>query len=52
MFVGGVVTYAYTCIPTYPCGQIGFVLCSKPGADMAEFQVPVRQPPGTCLRSG
>ena len=24
-----VVDYAYTTIPTYPSGQIGFVLCSK-----------------------
>lgn len=24
-----VVQYAWTLIPTYPCGQIGFVLCSK-----------------------
>lgn len=23
-----VVSYAYTCIPTYPSGQIGFVICS------------------------
>jgi spermidine synthase len=23
------VDYAYTCTPTYPCGQIGFLLCSK-----------------------
>lgn len=45
-FVGGRVSYAYTCIPTYPCGQIGFVLCSKPGADMADFDAPVRPPPG------
>lgn len=26
-----VVDYAYTCIPTYPCGQIGFILASKTG---------------------
>ncbi|CAL4156919.1 unnamed protein product [Meganyctiphanes norvegica] len=24
-----VVDYAYTCTPTYPSGQIGFILCSK-----------------------
>ncbi|XP_069959896.1 spermidine synthase [Cherax quadricarinatus] len=24
-----VVEYAYTCTPTYPSGQIGFILCSK-----------------------
>lgn len=25
----GTVDYAYTCTPTYPCGQIGFFVCSK-----------------------
>jgi len=24
-----VVSYAYTCVPTYPSGQIGMILCSK-----------------------
>ena len=24
-----VVSYGYTTIPTYPSGQIGFILCSK-----------------------
>ena len=24
-----VVNYGFTTIPTYPCGQIGFILCSK-----------------------
>ena len=23
------VEYAYTTIPTYPCGQIGFIMCSN-----------------------
>jgi spermidine synthase len=27
------VTYAYTCIPTYPSGQIGFILASKGACD-------------------
>ena len=29
VFVGGTVNYAYTTIPTYPSGQIGFMLCAK-----------------------
>jgi spermidine synthase len=29
VFDGGSVQYAYTTIPTYPSGQIGFMLCSK-----------------------
>ncbi|CAL1532620.1 unnamed protein product [Lymnaea stagnalis] len=34
------VSYAYTSIPTYPCGQIGFVLCSlDPEVD---FENPLR----------
>ncbi|KAG6821131.1 hypothetical protein H0H93_006470 [Arthromyces matolae] len=37
--------YAFTTIPTYPSGQIGFVVCSKePGRDL---RTPVRQVPGT-----
>ncbi|XP_005100180.2 spermidine synthase [Aplysia californica] len=34
------VSYAYTAIPTYPCGQIGFVICSV-DTDM-DFENPVR----------
>jgi spermidine synthase len=44
VFVGGTVSYAYTCIPTYPSGQIGFMLCSKAG-DAADFAKPHRPPP-------
>lgn len=29
VFRGGSVSYAYTTIPTYPSGQIGFMMCSK-----------------------
>lgn len=29
VFVGGSVSYSFTTIPTYPSGQIGFMLCSK-----------------------
>ena len=35
------VDYAVTCVPTYPCGQIGFILAAKanvPGAAMASSQ--------------
>ncbi|XP_071517395.1 spermidine synthase isoform X2 [Panulirus ornatus] len=34
-----VVEYAYTCTPTYPSGQIGFILCSKDPA--TNFRDPV-----------
>jgi hypothetical protein len=44
VFVGGTVSYAYTSIPTYPSGQIGFMLCSKAG-DAADFVTPQRPPP-------
>ena len=29
------VDYAYTCVPTYPSGQIGFILCQR-GPDAAD----------------
>jgi len=29
VFAGGSVQYAYTTIPTYPSGQIGFMVCTK-----------------------
>ena len=36
VFAGGSVQYAYTTIPTYPSGQIGFMVCSKrPGGGAA-----------------
>lgn len=35
-----VVDYAYTCIPTYPSGQIGFIICSKD--ESANLRVPQR----------
>lgn len=31
VFQGGAVNYAYTTIPTYPSGQIGFMVCQKGG---------------------
>lgn len=37
--------YAYTTIPTYPSGQIGFIVCAKaPGSDL---RTPLRDVPGT-----
>ena len=46
IFVGGSVHYAYTSIPTYPSGQIGFMLCSKPHEDgsSVDFTKPKRFP--------
>lgn len=37
-----VVQYAYTTIPTYPSGQIGFMLCSK--TNNCDFTKPARVP--------
>ena len=37
-----VVEYAYVCIPTYPSGQIGFVLCGKD--EHMNFRLPRRAP--------
>ncbi|KAL4459059.1 hypothetical protein ABPG75_013924 [Micractinium tetrahymenae] len=31
VFQGGAVQYAFTTIPTYPSGQIGFMVCTKAG---------------------
>ena len=47
IFVGGSVQYGYCSIPTYPSGQIGFVMCSKPDADgkTVDFSKPARPPP-------
>ena len=45
-----VVDYAYTGVPTYPCGQIGFILCKGPKAPgsplppSAALQRPTRTP--------
>lgn len=40
-----VAEYAYTTIPTYPSGQIGFMVCAKaPGGDL---KTPLRQVNGT-----
>ena len=39
----GTVEYAYTTIPTYPSGQIGFILCSDDTRDGA-VRLPARRP--------
>jgi hypothetical protein len=47
IFVGGSVQYGFTTIPTYPSGQIGFVMCSKPDEEgkTVDFTKPHRPPP-------
>ncbi|EPQ53793.1 saccharopine dehydrogenase [Gloeophyllum trabeum ATCC 11539] len=40
-----VAEYAFTTIPTYPSGQIGFVVCSKEAG--RDLKTPVRKVPGT-----
>ena len=37
------VSYAYTTIPTYPSGQIGFIIATK-GKTETDVAIPVRQP--------
>ena len=44
-FEGGEVAYTYTSIPTYPSGQIGFMLACKASDEVADFASPQRQPP-------
>jgi spermidine synthase len=50
IFVDGAVNYAYTTIPTYPSGQIGFMICQKGENGSATGAVkPQRKlPPGEC----
>lgn len=38
------VAYGFTTIPTYPSGQIGFILCSKGELEQVNFRNPFRQP--------
>lgn len=40
-----VAEYAFTTIPTYPSGQIGFLVCSKEAG--RDLKTPVRKVPGT-----
>ena len=47
IFANGSVQYGFTTIPTYPSGQIGFVMCSKPDEEgkTVDFSKPNRPPP-------
>mmetsp|Transcript_28870 Transcript_28870/g.63219 ORF Transcript_28870/g.63219 Transcript_28870/m.63219 type:complete len:329 (-) Transcript_28870:352-1338(-) len=45
VFVGGKTTYAYCTIPTYPSGQIGFMICKKAGGKDFDFTKPARPGP-------
>ena len=47
IFKNGSVQYGYTTIPTYPSGQIGFVMACKPDENgkTARFPSPERPPP-------
>lgn len=46
VFVGGTVQYAYTTIPTYPSGQIGFMVCTKASdGEPNDPRVAKREPP-------
>lgn len=49
VFVGGGVQYAYTTIPTYPSGQIGFMICTKAqeGAAALDAREPRQAAPAT-----
>ncbi|KAK7454487.1 hypothetical protein VKT23_011242 [Stygiomarasmius scandens] len=38
------VEYAFTTIPTYPSGQIGFLLAAKGGGEKGDLKVPVKAP--------
>lgn len=47
VFVGGTANYAFTTIPTYPSGQIGFMVCQKAeGGAAVGATEPHRQLPG------
>jgi spermidine synthase len=50
VFEGGSTHYAFTTIPTYPSGQIGFMLCAKStGSTPVDLRQPRRDvPAGTC----
>jgi len=44
------VEYAYTTIPTYPCGQVGFVVCSNTTTEGHTASKPVRTLPAGSTR--
>ncbi|XP_023000661.1 spermidine synthase 1-like [Cucurbita maxima] len=39
----GSVNYAWTSVPSYPSGSIGFILCSTNGPSVVDFKHPVNQ---------
>ncbi|CAI9089173.1 OLC1v1023684C1 [Oldenlandia corymbosa var. corymbosa] len=41
IFKGGCVNYAWTTVPTYPSGVIGFILCSTYGPVPVDFKHPI-----------
>lgn len=43
--------YAYTTIPTYPCGQIGFLICSKLSSEERDVKKPIRKPSSAVQKS-
>lgn len=45
VFVGGSIQYAYTTIPTYPSGQIGFMVCAKAGEAGEQLDTRVARQP-------
>jgi len=52
VFVGGTVQYGYTTIPTYPSGQIGFMVCTKASPEgLNDPRIPKREPPATAADS-
>lgn len=44
VFQNGDVRYGFTTIPTYPSGQIGFLLCTKSSNQAADPRTPKRKP--------
>ena len=43
------VDYAYTCVPSYPSGQIGFILARKAGGATGSLRAPARSVPADLL---
>ena len=47
VFANGSLHYAFTTIPTYPSGQIGFMICVKgTGGELVDMRSPCREVPG------
>ncbi|KAK9811308.1 hypothetical protein WJX72_001515 [[Myrmecia] bisecta] len=52
VFQGGQVRYAFTTIPTYPSGQIGFMICTKASGEAHDARIPSRPPPAQTQQPG